>query len=144
MLTLASNEIPLDPEKGPGYLVHHYKDLTDEMRSNYADKVNLPLFPDLATKTQQAKKPSFLLANFIRHLERKYYNLFFYYCSVTSVLCFTYFHTFHENKLSHFHLQGLVAKVEFNGDHRAEPSISLCEDPSLGKGLAHTVTQTQP
>lgn len=76
MFTLASNEIPLDPEKGPGYLVHHYKDLTDEMRSNYADKVNLPLFPDLATKTQQAKKPSFLLANFIRHLERKYYNLF--------------------------------------------------------------------
>lgn len=52
------------------------------------------------------------------------------------------FYTFHGSKSLHLHLQGPVAKVEFFGGHRTELSIFLCEDPSLGKNLALTVTQT--
>ena len=65
---------------------------------------------------------------------------FLYYCYVTSALLI--FYMFHGSQSLHLHLQGLVAKVEFYGGHRTELSIFLCEDPSLGKNLALTVTQT--
>lgn len=45
MSTLASNEIPLDPEEKPGCLVCCYQDLAGGTRNDYAGKTNLSLAP---------------------------------------------------------------------------------------------------
>ena len=68
MSTLASNEIPLDPEEKPGCLVCCYQDLAGGTRNDYAGKTNLSLAPAKRkkkhkTQTQQTKTPSFLPAN---------------------------------------------------------------------------------
>lgn len=64
--TLVSNEIPLDPEKGPRCLICHHQDL--QMESEAIMQI------ELKTKTTTTTKPhsSFLLVNCISYLERKY------------------------------------------------------------------------
>lgn len=145
MSTLASNEIRLDTEREPGCLVCCYQDLAGGTRNNYAGKTNLSLAPAKRKKKKKPKPnkqkhPHFCQLTHQVSWKEILQKNFLYYCYVTSALLI--FYMFHGSQSLHLHLQGLVAKVEFYGGHRTELSIFLCEDPSLGKNLALTVTQT--
>lgn len=73
--TLGYNEIPLYSEEGSECPICHYQDLADRLRNNYTDKVEKE--KTTSKKNKKQKHPSFLPANFIRCLKRKYFKTFF-------------------------------------------------------------------
>lgn len=109
-----------------------------EPETNMQVKLISPLSP---AKRKKKKKPNptnkntLISASYlIRYLKRKYYKKFFSIIAMSPQFsALLIFYTFHGSKSLNFHLQGLVAKVEFYGGHRTELSIFLWKTHLWGK-----------